>query len=459
MTETPRLARILTALAIVILILLTARMFGPAALSSDDFKNLSFAQLISARTMLESNLRPANNIFRPVGMTVYWILWQVFGLDPFPYRVVAMVIHLLNVALVYSILRFAAGSEFCAALGALLFASQPAFASIFYDFGTIFELLTALWFFLALRIYFSAGHTIPGMLLVSLACFLANNSKEMAVTLPAVLLLYELLIGRRWKTSAARTSRAGMLGVLCRQLLIPTLIVLWFFLVKLPGLRAIPPSDPYFMEFSGVALGRGYGWYFNSLYQTHLRWAGWMIIATFAGAVFVWKRWRWALFFLLYVFLALIPVVFLIHHRYEFYWYVPCLGLCGLIALLVRSALSAAANFSKPAGALALMGVFGLLWIGQYVLVERQTRQLRERVDADAREHLNFVQDLRSQARPEPGDTIYYRSVPRTFDLDTIPAATQVALERSDLQGKLVEQYPAGAKWRFRFENSRLIRD
>ena len=449
----------LVAAAILMMVLLTASMFGPAALSSDDFKNLAFAQKMTAGTLLESNTRPAHNIFRPVGMTVYWVLWRVFALNPLPYRVVALIIHLFNVALVYSILKFITDSRPGAALGALLFASQPVFASIFYDFGTIFELLAAFWFFTGIRIYCSAGDTIKGMVFVALACFLANNAKEMAITLPLVLLLYELLIGRRWKASASGSSPAGVLFTVCRHLILPALVVLWFFLAKLPGVRATPQSDPYFMDFSMITLGRGYGWYFNSLYQTHLRWPGWITLATLAGALFVWKRNYRAFFFLLYVFLTLIPVVFLVRHRYEFYWYIPFAGLCGLAALLGQSAVIALRErFRRPLNALVVAAGFGLLWVAQYTVIRRLTLPLQTIVQADAREHLDFVRDLRALARPASGETIYFLSVPRNFDEDTVPAATQVALQRPDVQGRQVSSYPPDANWRFRFENSRLVK-
>jgi hypothetical protein len=43
------------------------------------------------------------------------------------------------------------------------------------------------------------------------------------------------------------------------------------------------------------------------------------------------------LFFSGYVFVTLLPVIFLVNHRFEFFWYIPFFGIAGLAAVFAGS--------------------------------------------------------------------------------------------------------------------------
>ena len=99
-------------------------LYRSAYFSTDDFNNLYWAQRTPAGDMLWHVLNPASQFFRPVGMSLYWLLWKCCDLNPVPFHVVAWFLHSLNVLLVYYVIQLIVRFRFAAAVGAALFAFQ-----------------------------------------------------------------------------------------------------------------------------------------------------------------------------------------------------------------------------------------------------------------------------------------------------------------------------------------------
>src|SRR3989441_12773424 len=74
-------------------------------------------------------------------------------------------------------------------------------------------------------------------------------------------------------------------------------------------------------------MGRGYGAYFNQLFNTNLRWQFWAIGFAALLLFFAIGKMRTAVFFQMYTFVTFLPLIFLVNRREAFYWYVPILGL------------------------------------------------------------------------------------------------------------------------------------
>src|SRR5207244_1612502 len=71
------------------------------------------------------------------------------------------------------------------------------FADIYWSFGTIFELVALALMLLALWVYLNKPLSYRMILLIAILYLLAIRSKEMAITLPAVLVLYDICFGRK----------------------------------------------------------------------------------------------------------------------------------------------------------------------------------------------------------------------------------------------------------------------
>ena len=432
----------------------------------DDFDNLYWVQQESGWEMAKNILNPASHFFRPSAMLVYWINLQAFDLAPLPYHILAWSLHGLNVALIYFLLKRLLESEYAAAFGALLYTCPPFFFDIYWNFGTIFELVSGALFFAGLLLYLRSGDTVRGILLVSAVYVLAVKAKEMAITLPVVCLWYELVLGK--SVSSPVTVRDWLRTLLdfgqwkhvLKKLALPACVALWFTCFKAAVLTTVSdPTDAYYTKFSIITMGRGFGWYWNALSPIHLGWGGWAAIAVLAAGLLAVKN-RLALFFLGYIFISFVPVIFLPNHRFDFYWYLPLMGLCGLAGLVVKWASQRANARMAPRWSIVAAGVV-------FVLAGELYFAYQKKVTADARnwarylsaEYRSFVLGLRALPPPPANETVYYGSIPRYFDPDTIRSVTQVAFRRTDLEAKIVKEFPPEARYRVRFENSSVILD
>src|SRR5947208_2198329 len=196
----------------------------------------------------------------------------------------------------------------------MLFASQPVVAAIYWDFGTIFELVAMFFSLLGIFLWTSERRGWLRVLFASLALLLAIESKEMALTMPIIWLSYDLLV------------RKNMVRRMSGHWILPNCLVLWYGLTTASEMRGVVPTDPYYMNISASTLVNSFGIYFNMLFGTSFQWGIWCIGFVVLLLVFALLRNRLALFFQSYIFIAFLPVIFLINHLFAFYCYLPFLG-------------------------------------------------------------------------------------------------------------------------------------
>lgn len=160
------------------------------------------------------------NYYRPVMHVVYMVCFHLFGPDPAGFHFVNVLLHSLNMILVYGVLvlllgrhgpvdtRGRAGSSF---LGALLFATHPIHTEAVAWVGGVPDLTVTLFGLLSLYGFLlSRGEgPIPSRaysVLSILAFFAATLCKETALVLPLLFLAYELTFSteRLKRTDVAR---------------------------------------------------------------------------------------------------------------------------------------------------------------------------------------------------------------------------------------------------------------
>ena len=140
---------------IAVLLISTFRLYASSNFWLDDLTSLYWVQKASGADILSALVNPASSYFRPAGMLFYWIGLRLFGTNALPYHELAWILHTVNTALVYLVLLRITGSRPGAAVGAMLFASQAVFESIYWNFGTIFELVSGCLFFLGVLLWSS----------------------------------------------------------------------------------------------------------------------------------------------------------------------------------------------------------------------------------------------------------------------------------------------------------------
>src|SRR5262245_18609507 len=136
--------------------------------------------------------------YRPGGVLYYLPLYHFFGLNPLPYRIVQIIILALSIPIAHCLARLLASSRSVAFLAVLAFCYHPYVASLVFVGAFIYDVLCGLFYFAALTYYVhirEKGACLrPTQLVLFLLLYVcALTSKEMAVTLPVIVLTYELL--------------------------------------------------------------------------------------------------------------------------------------------------------------------------------------------------------------------------------------------------------------------------
>jgi hypothetical protein len=281
-------------------------------------------------------LRVITRSYRPLGGVYYFALFRLFGFNPEPFRAVALALMLLNTLLAFAVMRRLSGSVAAALIGAVLMVNHPVLLWLFYSSGTIYEILCFLFYFLAIWCYFSwreaaqrAGSTTlswPRMAAVLALTGGALDSKEMAMTLPAALLLIELTYFPSGSWRARETLRfawrQGRGAMVTAALVLPT--------IAIKALTSNPLSgDPRYAAHTlggAISAYRGYqsALLYGNLYQgmTALNLIVlWISMAALALAL----RSRAMKFGLAFLIVSMLPVC-LIVPRTGYMIYIPLLG-------------------------------------------------------------------------------------------------------------------------------------
>lgn len=182
------------AVAVVAAFILLNRGAYDGFFTDDEFDNLSWGPgypLARYFTVLASPFFATDN-FRPVGHLYFKIMGRLFGLDFPPYITPIFGFHLLNGALIYAILRRLKVGEWQALAGAAFFLLSAGAFDAYWKPMYVFDLFCTTFCLLSVLLY-AHGRTV----LAFVAYLLAYRSKELAVMLPAALLLYEYWLGGR----------------------------------------------------------------------------------------------------------------------------------------------------------------------------------------------------------------------------------------------------------------------
>jgi hypothetical protein len=191
-------------------------------------------------------------LYRPGGALYYLPLYHSFGLDPLPYRIVQISILVVSIPLVYYLSRRLASSRSIAFLAVLALCYHPRLAGLVFVGAFIYDVLCGFFYFAALAYYVNirerGASLSPLQLLGFLALYvMALNCKEMAVTLPVMVLIYEFLKSQSWPDSKAFLRR---IQTDAAPSLIAGLLTVFYVYGKLHGTGSLASLDPYRPKYS-----------------------------------------------------------------------------------------------------------------------------------------------------------------------------------------------------------------
>jgi hypothetical protein len=320
-----KLAVAVAAVLIVCWFFLLAGVGLGAWFTEDDLMNMYQAAHTPAAKLAANLFMIRGGLDRPLGTLVVKAQWQSFGFNPLGYHIVCFLLLLANLAL-GAALMWRLSSSFAATLaGTLLFSFHAYLTDLYLNCGAIYDLLCFLFYFSAVLWYAtirtrglspswreSAG--------ICLLAFLAMNSKEMAITLPVMLAVTEVLYGdrRHWRT----TGLTGGLAVLA---------VLRVHFSAVMGVNAA-----YTTGVSRDAWVEGWRHYSSLLVYRPNDWsqaqALLLIAACILTAVLIGRREaRWSCILLL---VSPIPVLFIAPRNF-YAFYIPYFGFCLLCGSVV----------------------------------------------------------------------------------------------------------------------------
>jgi hypothetical protein len=340
---------------------LRAQLTGDDLMNSYQYWSHPTSQLIQ-----ESVVFYPAEVSRPLGFLFYSPLFALFGLNPLPYRIVFFALLLLNLILLYLICLRLTGSREIAALACVLGAYHAHLDELYYNSGTIYDLMGFAFYYGALVYYLRirrAG-SYPGFrqMLILLTLYLASlSSKEMAATLPLIVLIYELLFH---PPSYVSPSKLGRWVVREGRFLWPSVpLTIVYIFSRIAGPNRMVTNAAYHPDVTMRAFMTGWEHYLYSLFYASVTfdsakvltlWAALLLIALIA-------RRRELLFAWAIVMVGVLPVIFIAPRGfYAIYMTLPAwylfLSVC-LVQLrdfLVPSPKTTSNRFLAPARQLVL---------------------------------------------------------------------------------------------------------
>ena len=253
---------------------------------------------------------------RPMGAIFYGPLFALFGLNPLPYRIVSLALLLGNLGLLYLFCFRLSCSREASAIACLLGAYHAHLGDLYYNSGTIFDLLCFTFFYLALIYYFRIRDTgsYPGLwqTVKLLALYIAAlDSKEMAVTLPVMLVAYEFLFHPPRPLSLSRL-RGWLVGE-GRFLLLTVPVTIVYIIGRIAGPHRVITNPAYYPHLTFNSFMTGWLRYINDLFYHSITFGRTRIIILWIALLIIaWiTRRRELIFAWVMIMAGVLPVIFI----------------------------------------------------------------------------------------------------------------------------------------------------
>jgi len=316
-----------------------------AYFSDDDMMNLYSYWSKPWPDLLTANVKYYSPFYRPMGGIFYRCLFAVFGFDPLPFRAACFALMVVNLGLLYATARALSGSREIGLLTALFGCYHARFVDLYYNTGTVYDLLCFSFYMSAFLVYVIArshARAIPTikMLLIVVLFICALNAKEMAITLPAALLLYQLVYNRPKLTFASVIRwcwRDLRLVWLLAALAVP------FAFGKLSHDSIFSHNGSYLLNVSPHTYLTAYAHYLDRMFYQQ---PGWftnakvllLFAAMLAVAIVSGRKGLW--FSSVFVLFSVLPVIFIDVRGTIFVLYIPFFGFvlyAATLLILIRT--------------------------------------------------------------------------------------------------------------------------
>ncbi len=273
--------------------------------------------------------------YRPIVSTTYAIDYYLWKHDPYGYHLTNVIMHVINSVLFCVLLLFMFRREqsvfksYAVLIAGLIFAVHPIHTEVVAWVSGRTDGIACTFFFAAFIFYFKYSDELKGkyFFLTLFMYFLALLSKEMAISLPVIIILYDLVINRadfkailnKRKWMYASLIVLSFLFMLLRwyalRNVVPRESYMYFYGMDLPTvIYTMLQTVPLYFRLSVVPYGMlyhygGYLPYINTLLDFRVIFALVFIAVMLSLAVFFIKRSPYISYSILLFFVTLIPVM------------------------------------------------------------------------------------------------------------------------------------------------------
>lgn len=293
-----------------------------AQFSPDDLMNCHMAWTRPTSALLADNLRfwRPTPVYRPLGALAYKLSYWCCGFELRPLRLVLLITLGAAVWFTYLLARRLGSSPEAGALAALLAAYHGRTAHLLYNTGTLYDIFCLVFYLAAITYYVRlrqrgapASLRQAGVFLALLA--LALNSKEMAVSLAAMALVYDFLFHPPERIRPREV--AGWLFGEARVALAGSIITAAWLFGRVLGPGSISSQTGYRLEVTPVRYLEGIARFLDQLFYSQGAFSAagaFLFLAALLAAAFLLRSralvWCWLLFAG-----GMLPLVFLASPR------------------------------------------------------------------------------------------------------------------------------------------------
>ena len=292
----------------------------------------------------------ARDVYRPITTLSYAADFFLWGFTSFGYHLTNVVLHSFNGILVFLLLSIMFGDFLFALVASLIFVSHPVQTEVVSWISGRSSVLFMFFYLTSLIFYIKARGSEKIFYLYSIIFFcLSLFSKEMAITLPLVLILYDLHFGKRFDIKERILRYLPYFAV-----------VLLFVIIRVTLVGKVGQfggwGEPYhiFLTVSKVVTDYVRILFFPAALSAvghdmpisrSILEPGALVSITFLAIVlsslpFLYRRFRAASFSILLFIITLLPVLNIIPIKVleaERFLYLPSLGFCILIAFIISA--------------------------------------------------------------------------------------------------------------------------
>ncbi len=321
--------------------------------------NLHHAQVRSAWQLAKENVLFFSGV-RPLGSFLYKAVYELFRLSPLPFHLICFLLAFFNLGLLYLFAARVSGSAEVGVFTALIGAFHTNFLPLYYNGGTCYDLLSFAAYYGALTYYCSIRRknqypTGKQSISILLLYICALNAKEISITLPIVIAVYELIYHparRNWIWNEGRLA----------LLMLP--VAAAYAAGKLFGPETLTQFASYTPKVSGSMYLRTLASYLDDVFyqMNYFTPAKCLLFCCALAGIALALRSRYLRFSFALLFIGLLPIA-LIPPRGLYAAYLPLVGLWsfGAVALVrIRESLNRLILKSEGVALVTQMILFGV---------------------------------------------------------------------------------------------------